>query len=458
MTKMAAPNYHDYVKLVENPTLPYILRTRDTKLVSVHKVLDVMRYSRMVKWRAGINLRKSSDKPGYVCPKCKTPVYLLLSVDHRVYFKHMPTKKSCPLKEKGELSRAGIRELIYAVRTESLRHRRLKQYILDSLQHDQNFENTVSEKVIVSQKPNSTWRRPDIKTSYQNIAIAIEAQVSSTFLDVLQARKKFYADEKMCLLWVMDEFISSSRRVSQDDMIVQHKGTAFVVDSETLEISNKRKKFFVKMYRHSSLTQSWTEKIIAFSELELEPKTGSIYQRLEFNKQNKIKQLVLKICKNSGLPFNQNAKMMYVELSALLSEIGLNGDTKDDYTGSTQSESIASFGLNKLIVRMVCAIETAKSGTSFGFGYDKNALIQTAHSLYKYDLYALTVFGQILVAEGNMNKLLEEDVTKKWNIKAKEVRKHWSTLRRECKIGLFELELLYMLYPKYKKFIEPPSC
>jgi hypothetical protein len=74
-------------------------------------------------------------------------------------------------------------------------------------------------------------------TSGRTIRIAFEIQLSTTFLDVIRARRKFYLENGALLFWIFAAFEDSDRRLTKDDVFYTNNRNAFVVNEKTVKAS-----------------------------------------------------------------------------------------------------------------------------------------------------------------------------------------------------------------------------
>lgn len=223
-----------------------------------------MPYNRLMRYKAAIKDNLANGKTAYICPICDTSLYIVQSVKKQAFFRHQSESNDCPIKTRGKHSREEIRRIVYAFRTESKAHKKLKAQVLTSTSVDNSFSKTISETVLKGANISDGWRRPDVKSVYNSIPIVFEAQVNSTFLDVVLARRRFYKDQKICLLWIMPSFNPYTRRVLHDDIINQHRGAAFVVDDETVSLSKKQNKFILYAWQYSRKKSDWIKKTVSF--------------------------------------------------------------------------------------------------------------------------------------------------------------------------------------------------
>jgi len=80
---------------------------------------------------------------------------------------------------------------------ESEAHRRLKALIERSLLADPRFQDVLAEKVWRGQRDPTSLRRPDIQARLDDLRIVSEAQLTTTFLDVVIGRKTLHTANKL---------------------------------------------------------------------------------------------------------------------------------------------------------------------------------------------------------------------------------------------------------------------
>jgi competence CoiA-like predicted nuclease len=124
---------------------------------------------------------------------------------------------------------------------ESELHFQTKNWVIESLSLNARFSDVLAEKRIRGAANN--WRKPDVQalyacpTSGRTIRIAFEIQLSTTFLDVIRARRSFYLENGALLSWIFAAFEDSDRRLTKDDVFYTNNRNAFVVNEKTVKAS-----------------------------------------------------------------------------------------------------------------------------------------------------------------------------------------------------------------------------
>ncbi|MCK4956088.1 MAG: hypothetical protein KAS49_00530 [Candidatus Cloacimonetes bacterium] len=242
-------------------------------------------------------------EPLFVCIYCKQKVRIRggKSFSNRrkadiLHFAHLKDSEECPIKTDNNLSKFEVNRIKYNGEKESKLHKDLKHKIGISLKLnrsiDNRFCNIKIEKIIKSQKLNR-WRKPDISTKFGNKQIAIELQLSTTWLDVITNRQHFYKEQGIFLLWVFNRFDTNddSRRLAFDDVVFTNNSNAFIFDDELFEKSQNSNKLLLRCYYKiyfivdNEIVEHWNNEIIQISDLTFEHNNYSIY--FHNSKQNK---------------------------------------------------------------------------------------------------------------------------------------------------------------------------
>lgn len=140
----------------------------------------------------------SPDNLWLVCAYCHGAVLLACrnSSTQDFYFRHFPEVENslehrCIYKTKGALTASQINAIKYNGAKESLPHRLLKEQLRSSLMADSNISNIAVEKIQKNEMLD-LWKKPDVSAVYkQQFAMVFEAQLSTTFLNVIVDRKIF---------------------------------------------------------------------------------------------------------------------------------------------------------------------------------------------------------------------------------------------------------------------------
>ncbi|MDY0216337.1 MAG: DUF6035 family protein [Bacteroidales bacterium] len=246
-------------------------------------------------------------EPLFVCYYCKQKVRIRGGISNTAkrradvfHFAHLKDSEDCHIKTKNNLSKDEINRIKYNGEKESRLHRTLKEKIAESLRKNEisigEVSNIEVEKVI-NNKVVSEWKKPDINAFYLNKRIAIELQLSTTWLDVITRRQHFYKEQQIFILWVFHVFdINDDRRsLAYSDIIYTNNQNAYVFDEETYLMSNKSNDLILKCYYNVYsnceliLCERWDYKYVSLSQLHFDESSYTIY----YHDSNKQKEQVL---------------------------------------------------------------------------------------------------------------------------------------------------------------------
>jgi competence CoiA-like predicted nuclease len=186
------------------------------------------------------------DQPAFACALCATPVYIVSSPEKRFFFRHRTEDGSCPAQTRSSLTQAEIRSRKYHGLRESEAHKRIKRLIERSLVADPLFqtESIRQERRWRSRHDPALWRQPDVQAICGGGCLAFEAQLSTTFLNVVVERRMFYREEGALLIWILGQLNPDCRRLTTDDLLFSNNSNILVVDEETTRLSEERHTFF----------------------------------------------------------------------------------------------------------------------------------------------------------------------------------------------------------------------
>lgn len=203
----------------------------------------------------------------------------------RLHFRHRSKHDAecCGYNEEEKsLTRRQIELKKFANEEEGKLHRQLKFLIAETLEN--NGAETRIERYIVDEQDYHNRRRPDIRAIFTNKDMAIEVQITSTFMDVILEREDFYAAHNMFLLWVINKFRPDL--FHQKDIIYSNKSQAFVLDEEARMRTEKEGKLYLKCYYKSYYCNhlgeivesvSYQHELITFDDLIFDEKDYSVY-------------------------------------------------------------------------------------------------------------------------------------------------------------------------------------
>ena len=236
---------------VEKPGVAKIRVIVEDRTVEAGAFIAQLTYADANRMRMRLQYAQGGGAAPIACPLCGTPLGLRLSPGRRWFFAHAPGGGPCEQKDE-QPNQAAINAKTYALVREGSEHVALKRRIAETLAVDDAFEDVAIERRIVGTAQPGTWRQPDVQAVIGGRRLAIEGQVSTTFLSVIAERTLFYRDEGMGLLWVLPSFEPDRRRQMVDDVIYSRftgrGGAAVVVDEDTLAHSRSEGVAYVRLW------------------------------------------------------------------------------------------------------------------------------------------------------------------------------------------------------------------
>ena len=206
------------------------------------------------------------------------------------HFAHLHSSADCPIKTTSKYTRQDINRMRYRGIAEGEPHIELKARLYQGLNLNAINKGQVSElqleKIIRSLDENE-WRKPDINLLFNNCRLAVELQLSTTWLDVIVGRQEFYRLEGIFILWVFNEFDykDSSRKLAFSDIIYTNNYNAFIFDEEARAATLREKDLVLKCYyQHhyadkGQVYSKWENKLITLDQLTFDAGTLKVYYR-----------------------------------------------------------------------------------------------------------------------------------------------------------------------------------
>jgi len=236
--------------VVEVPEIPEVL---SLGISSYHTLSDVVGvdYDIAMQTRHRIKDAQLSGRPLYACAECCVPVTLLMHPEsRRLYFKHTLKDGRCSAVTRGAYDRDEINARKYNGAKESQLHLSMKQHLAKSLVADARFSNVQVEQRWKG-PVTGAWRKPDVQAVYSapngtSVRVAFEIQLSTTYLDVIVERRRFYLEQEGLLFWVFAEFNETGRKLTQDDVFYNNNQNAFIVNEATSSESVKATSFHLE--------------------------------------------------------------------------------------------------------------------------------------------------------------------------------------------------------------------
>lgn len=257
------------------------------------KSFDLIAQARSEQEKANQNLRPK----WLVCAVCGNNVRILGGKDKDTFarsknfhFAHLHNSDDCPIKTTSKYSKLDINRMKYRGVPESRLHIELKENIAKGLRLNQQTKGQVTEvnvEQVIRSLDEIQWKKPDINAVFNEQRIAIELQLSTTWLDVIVSRQHFYKERGIFILWVFNIFEASDdfRKLTQSDIIYTNNYNAFVLDPNAIErIAEKKDLVLQCYYLHyfadkAYLKSKWTHAEVTLDQLIFDPVKVQVYYK-----------------------------------------------------------------------------------------------------------------------------------------------------------------------------------
>lgn len=204
------------------------------------------------------------------------------------HFAHLKDSNECPIKTNNTLSKQEVDRIKYNGAKESSLHLKLKENIAECLRKNQESRGEVSNvevELTISDRISKEWKKPDINALFLDKRIAIELQLSTTWLDVITQRQHFYSENGIYIFWVFPKFEAEDdiRKLTYSDVVYTNNENAYIFDTDCYEQSKIQRnlilKCYYKKYTREDVTiyEHWDESYITLSDLTFNPETFKIY-------------------------------------------------------------------------------------------------------------------------------------------------------------------------------------
>ncbi|HXE06099.1 MAG TPA: DUF6035 family protein, partial [Bryobacteraceae bacterium] len=308
------------------------------------------------------------------------------------FFRHIVEDGSCPAQTRSGLTEEDIRARKYHGQRESDAHLRIKALIERSLCADPTFHTILQEKVWRAARNPQSRRQPDVQASSTAGRFAFEAQLSTTFLDVVVGRRMFYCNEGALLVWVLAQFTPDYRRLTTDDLLFSNNSNVFVVDDETTRLSEATCLFHLRCFHRrpirdqDRISDEWDERIVRFDELtcdsagqrifyfDYEGSAGALRNEIKCDREKRkwheneeLREAVYAFWQDMGPHFDHRPES-FARWNALRSRLHAQGMAMPDVPDGDSN-----------VRALLNALFSAKMGRPVGWGF-KN-LIEVAHHL-----------------------------------------------------------------------------
>jgi len=402
---------------VDDPEINEVVDLLSGDILNSTAFIASHRYDAFVEKRGCVLDAMKGHQPLFACALCGTPVYFASSPEKRFFFRHKTEDGSCPAQTRSTLTEAEIRARKYHGLRESEAHKRIKRLIERSLAADPRFqaESILQERRWRSKNDPSCWRQPDVQAICGGERLAFEAQLSTTFLDVVVERRRFYRDEGALLIWIVGEFDPNYRRLTTDDLLFSNNSNILVVDEESTRLSEERRVFHLRChFRRISrdgdrITETWDQQLACFHELTRDNQRQQAYLfdskgtkgQLEADIDQELRVAFFGVWRSIEFPYRPEILERWRAIRANLAvrNVAIPGAPHGDRNFRAMMHGMLS----------------AQTGTPVGWEF--KAIIEIAHHLAEGYPRHLLAFGYALELYGHKALLESQDITGKWKIK-----------------------------------------
>ncbi len=233
--------------------------------------------------------------PLFVCYFCKQKVRIRGGISRTkrkkvdiFHFAHLKDSRECHIKTNNKFSKEEVNRIKYNGEKESLLHQTLKSQIANFLEINEKTKGEISSvqvEKIIKDKVVSEWKKPDINAFFHDNRMAIELQLSTTWLDVITKRQQFYKQQGIFIFWVFHVFDINDdiRKLTYNDVVFTNNQNAFVFNNETLELSKIENDLVLKCYYKEysregiDMEECWNYTFVTLSQLTFNHKEHCIY-------------------------------------------------------------------------------------------------------------------------------------------------------------------------------------
>lgn len=449
-----------FARAVRNPEIKEVRDTRSGLIHDARRFIQGRRYGRLVQVRNIIIDAMKSGKSRVVCAICQVPAYLVARTDKTFFFRHKVENGSCPARTRSSLSEAEIRAMKYHGCRESEAHKQMKKLITRSLEADCRVSGVYKEKRWTSRYHKKRFRQPDVQAMFDGQRVAFEAQLTTTFLDVVAGRRTFYKDQGAVLIWVLRRFDPKYRRLTEDDILFTNNFNVLVVDEETAAISEATQKctfrctYFEPVLNGLVLDKKWETRLIGLDELKLDVERQRAYW---FDYEGAYADLLHEQREATAAQLRTDV-LDFWEANA-----GRDIDNPDENVAwLSLKRRLAEFGVrvpehhktNRNFKSAVSSLLSAKLGRPVGFQYKK--LIEVAHYLAEQQKGTLWLFGWALRIYGTRALIEKQDRSGRWAKKERRIRKSMASGDPEYRPDETWSEALKFLFPEIADKFDHP--
>ncbi|WP_313569971.1 DUF6035 family protein [Comamonas terrigena] len=436
---------------VDDPKVAFVLDTATGQELRAQDLIG-SDMARAIELRFEIKKSIQEDRAKYLCSECFAPVSLISQVSVRKFhFRHTTEDGSCSAITRGELSQKDINARKYNGLKESFAHRQMKQWLADSL-HASGLFTSIAQEARWTGPITGAWRKPDVSALFGDLKVAFEIQLSTTFIDVIAERWRFYQKEGGLLFWVFSRFDEDHRRLMQDDVFYNNNQNAFIVSESTRNASLASGEFLLDcVWATPELPgreKGLSRQRISFQQLNLDPVHQQAYF-FDFRSENERLAAEL-MSEQAGwsAQFGEwwveaaDKKTSQYDVEDALSDFPAGAPRHWDEWGMLSQSPLSEYTAGKYLpVALLNALYSAKHGRPIGLR--RRQFIEVAHYVAQSHPQHLRWFRRALEVYNLRSLLKEQDKSGKW---AKRVKAYVPLLRQN--------DMRYLPDETYRDLIE----
>lgn len=260
--------------------------------LSLHQFIGEGDYGDLIeKRRIALEHDLLEGKVRFVCQQCHKPMVLRSMAvgkerEDRFFLKHRYRNEECAGTQ--GMTQEAICAMVYANTKESQAHKGYKTLIEASLLADPTFTETRQEATW-RDIGGVRWRKPGIQTIRGGQRLAMEVQLSTTFVNVIAQRQAFYSANDGHLLWFFRDLSIRDFRQAEDDVFYNNNRNAFQITDETVELSQRERRFALECawlepnLAGDTITDQEHRRVVFFDQLQFDVKEERIPRAYYFD-------------------------------------------------------------------------------------------------------------------------------------------------------------------------------
>lgn len=393
-----------------------------------------------------------NDAPRYVCWNCFKPIILRSNPQKTgQFFAHYTCEYNCPYFEKHGISEEAIRAIRYNGAKESPAHIEIKNLLVESMEVDSRFAEIKKEKRWEGEVEKGKFRKPDVQAIYiennKEIRISFEIQLSATFLSEIVGRREFYRKELGLLIWVFRDFSFENMRTTKLDILYPNNMNAYVVNSESRDISLVNNELFLQCFwaspeiSGSNIVNKHHEEYVPFSKIQKD----QVHQLAYYYDYNK----------NADILINNKHEAELTEIcSEFIQYCRTDGQDKRQQLKQFSIRFAKHFSdhldVSRHIFRVVKSIISLREGKPIGSGFQR--LIQFGHEIYRQEPQYILYFLAASNVYGRKELLEKEGTPEIWKEKKDEI---WDDIKKNTNskylVNDNSNQLIFHLFPEIQR-------